>query len=391
MTSRWHWWSFLTNEEGQPIQNADVSIFLAGTETPVLIYTDEFTSVSASGSPQLKTQQNGYFEFWLPDVSTVDYTTTQKFKVQWDKSGVENGFIDFINIYPQFNEVNELSSDTTKDKTISNNLAYEWEKHRVDDSYYLHGLEEVSLTDPIDTISNKLISNELAFNWNDHKDLRFFSETTSASPSGSTFIIGSSGVSPYFPHGIEPLDFSVDYSTNTAQYWRRNKLISYQQGKAWNDTLGNGQEFNLLRTDGYSAGDTVFHSDNYHFYIAQIDQPEGAVQSVTNESYWLDLTTIDTSNATVEVSGATYDLQTNDGILLVKYTNTGTITITLNIDQCTKDRVVTIKDCDKNANSNNITIDTEGAEQIDNASTFVMNTNNQFIRLVSDGDNWWSC
>jgi len=391
MVSRWHWWSFLTNEEGQPIQNADVSIFLAGTETPVLIYTDEFTSASASGSPQLTTQENGYFEFWLPDVSTVSYTSSQKFKVQWDKSGVENGFIDFINIYPQFNEVDELSSDTTKDKTISNSLAYEWERHRVDESYYTHGLEFVDLTKQHDTIGNKLISNELAFDWNEHTDLRFFSQPTSASPSGSTYIIGSSGASPYFPHGIEPLDLGETYDNTTSNYWRRNKLVSYHQGKTWNESLTQGQEFSMFKDGGYSAGDTAFNSSNYHFYIAQVDQPEGSVQQITNSNYWLDLTTIDVSHNTVGLSATNYDLQTNDGIILVKHTTIASVAIMLNTDQCTQDRVITIKDCNGNAGTNNITLNTEGSETIDNSSSLVLNTNYQSVKLVSDGNHWWIC
>jgi hypothetical protein len=116
----------LLNKEGQPIENADVSIYLAGTNTDATVFLDEFSSSSVSTSPQVITNENGYFEFWLPDPnSSSGYSITQKFKIYWDKTGIETGYIDYVDIYPTSSPVNETDSDEVKDKSISNLLAFQ--------------------------------------------------------------------------------------------------------------------------------------------------------------------------------------------------------------------------------------------------------------------------
>lgn len=280
---RKHWWSFLLNEEGQPIQNADISVYLAGTETAVLIYKDEFSTESEGTAPQITSNQNGYFEFWLPDINNVDYDTTQKFKIEWNKTGIEYGYIDYIDIYPSFTPVDESNTDDTKDKTVSNELANLWESHRLDDSNTVHGLEEVNEFDSVSETKNKLINNALSYKWNEHTELEFYTDSIS----GSTYVMGSSGTSvSEFPHSIEPLDLSANYDITDFDYWKRNKLISYQQGKTWNDYMGQGQPYSYSREGGYSVGDTVYDEETFDYYICKLDQPEGSVISLNNEVYW---------------------------------------------------------------------------------------------------------
>ena len=99
--ARIHFWSYMLNEEGQPLQGADVTIMLAGTIVPADIYLQEAGGASTDVAPQLVTNSEGYFEFWIGDVNEIaGYATPQKFKLVWEKSGVSSGQIDFIDILP---------------------------------------------------------------------------------------------------------------------------------------------------------------------------------------------------------------------------------------------------------------------------------------------------
>lgn len=89
------------------------------------------------------------------------------------------------------------------------------------------------------------------------------------------------------------------------------------------------------------------------------------------------------------VGVATYDLLPTDSILHVTYTATGAVTsLTLPTAQCVAGRLITVKDAGYNAGVNSITLDTEGAEKIDNADTYVINASGDAIDLYSDGSNW---
>jgi hypothetical protein len=61
--SRIHYFSFLVDDHGHPLSGVDVSIFLAGTETPARIFDTEFGGTYNSTAPQLTTNAKGYFEF----------------------------------------------------------------------------------------------------------------------------------------------------------------------------------------------------------------------------------------------------------------------------------------------------------------------------------------
>jgi hypothetical protein len=91
------------------------------------------------------------------------------------------------------------------------------------------------------------------------------------------------------------------------------------------------------------------------------------------------------------VNAATYDLLVSDYILSVTYTATGAVTsLTLPTAQTVAGRIVVVKDAGGNAGTNNITIDTEGAQNIDGVSTYVINSNYQSAPLYCDGTNWFA-
>lgn len=91
------------------------------------------------------------------------------------------------------------------------------------------------------------------------------------------------------------------------------------------------------------------------------------------------------------VNSATYDLLPEDHILSVEYTGTGAVTsLTLPTAQTLKGRIVVVKDAGGNAETHNITIDTEGSELIDGSATKVISTDYGVVRLYSDGTDWFT-
>jgi hypothetical protein len=89
------------------------------------------------------------------------------------------------------------------------------------------------------------------------------------------------------------------------------------------------------------------------------------------------------------VNAATYNTLSTDHILHVAYTDTGTVAIDLQTSDCTEGRLIEIKDADFNANANNITVSTQGAETIEEAATAIINTNGGSLSLYCDTTNWY--
>jgi hypothetical protein len=126
--ARTHFWHYLQNEEGQPVNEADVSVYLATTTTPAWVYLSESsgTAVDTDANP-ISTRDDGYFEFWIADADDTYGYTGQKFKITWTKPGIiDDGYVDFVEINLATAEVDETDIDETKNKTVSNALAKSW-------------------------------------------------------------------------------------------------------------------------------------------------------------------------------------------------------------------------------------------------------------------------
>jgi len=116
-----------------------------------------------------------------------------------------------------------------------------------------------------------------------------------------------------------------------------------------------------------------------------------------------DVLSVDATNDIVEVNGfqdhpyleltgaAAYTLNaaSKANYVVVNYTDTGAASVVLASALAVDGRLITIKDGELNAGSNNITIGTEGSETIDEAATYVMNANGESVTLLSDGTNWF--
>jgi hypothetical protein len=125
--ARVHFWQYLRNEEGQPVEGGTIGIYLAGTSTAAYIYTQESGGTASNTVPQLTTDADGFFEFWIADSTDTHGYSGQKFKITWEKAGVINsGYVDYVEMVLSPVEVDETDTDTTKNKMVSNNLARSW-------------------------------------------------------------------------------------------------------------------------------------------------------------------------------------------------------------------------------------------------------------------------
>ena len=91
--------------------------------------------------------------------------------------------------------------------------------------------------------------------------------------------------------------------------------------------------------------------------------------------------------AYVNITAATYTAKAGDRVIGVN--RAGTATITLPTAEVRKGRIYTVKDESGAANSNNITVDTEGSETIDGSATDTINVNYESKSYYSDGANWF--
>lgn len=214
---RVHFWQFLRDEDGSAIPNADISIYLAGSTTPANIYENEVGGSSIGNAPHMRTNSEGFFEFWIGDDDEVDgYNSSQKFKIAWDKIGIVAGYIDFINVFPPIIPVNETSTSEVKDKCVSNLLAKIWTDHASDTTHIVHGIAEVNENDT-NTVKNKLVSNAQAKAWSTaNNTFNFYTGSTPTSADA---------------HGIAKVN---PVSTDVL----RNKLVSNNDIKVLNDHVG---------------------------------------------------------------------------------------------------------------------------------------------------------
>ena len=86
------------------------------------------------------------------------------------------------------------------------------------------------------------------------------------------------------------------------------------------------------------------------------------------------------------VDSSTYTIQTTDEYIGVN--NSGTVNLTLPSASSDGKKYI-IKDESGNANTNNITIDTEGSELIDGASSYTLDNNYESITVIKRNGNFY--
>jgi len=175
--ARIHYWQYIVDEEGSPIGGVQIRFYLADTVIEANIYANSTVGHQTTTSAiNLLSNGEGYFEFWVGDEWELNggYPSTQRFRLEWIRTGMREGVIDYIDIFPPLYEVDETASGQTpaeesvrRNKLISNRLAYNWEEHVesvVSGSAYRvdapHDIQPVIVCDT-GTEYNKVISNNL--------------------------------------------------------------------------------------------------------------------------------------------------------------------------------------------------------------------------------------
>jgi hypothetical protein len=144
---------------------------------------------------------------------------------------------------------------------------------------------------------------------------------------------------------------------------------------------------NLPVTDASSDGDEMSMSfsvdSNPILKVKGLADGSGGINNEQLQSYGGII------RNTTTVNSASYSLNASDDILLVSYTSTGAVSLTLPSAQCVDGRAIVIKDSGGTAGTNNITIGTENAETIDGSATKVISSNYGSVKLISNGANWF--
>lgn len=207
--ARVDYWQYLLDRQGNPLQYAEVRVYLAGTTDEANIYLDsKFGSISRSSTEDLKTNQYGFVQFWVGDQWETEggYNTNTQFKIVWqnDVDGIEET-IDNIYIFTPVRPINitdsikGVPSNKDKDKVISNTQGYDWDTH-VDltlPSGSPHGIAPAEFFQ-LGTLQSKTISNKLGYQMYQMAALaattpvnvsgaKIYSTTASWTPCGSVY------------------------------------------------------------------------------------------------------------------------------------------------------------------------------------------------------------
>jgi hypothetical protein len=193
--SRVSYWQYLLDKQGNPLQEAEVRVYLAGTYTEANIYLDsEIGNATISSIEDLKTDKYGFIQFWIGDYFELSsgYGVDQNFRIVWKNTvdSIEEE-IDNLRVFDPVRQIDTtdsiigVPSNKDFDKTISNTLGYKWNQHveSTMPSDSPHDLESVVLFDT-DDLSNKVISNKLGYQL---YQIAYRASTTSTDTSASRF------------------------------------------------------------------------------------------------------------------------------------------------------------------------------------------------------------
>lgn len=167
--ARVHYWQYIVDEEGRPLEGVDIRFYLNDnpSEEAEIFVNPAIGRPTTTSEADLKTDGNGYFEFWIGDEFEPlgGYISTQKFRITWQRAGILLGQINNIDIFPPIFQVDETdnvsSTKDDKNKLVSNALAYKWDSHvDAQAADRPHGFAPVNINST-SLIYNKLVSNSL--------------------------------------------------------------------------------------------------------------------------------------------------------------------------------------------------------------------------------------
>lgn len=219
-------------------------------------------------------------------------------------------------------------------------------------------------------------------------------------PQGTeSFKVGASGALDLIGGAGGRADFTMKETTASTGVISHN--FGYDQWVFAPNSTRLGNQIIIGQFDYYTRDFDHAATTNPTLFIHSAENPD------TDNTQWLGLSH-DQTNAVIgvgkglldvsstgfkvkitTVADATYNLLVTDYILHVTRTATGACAITLPTAQTVSGRTIVIKDTG-NANTNNITIATEGAQTIDGGASALLDTDYGTMTLYSDGTNWFT-
>lgn len=187
-------------------------------------------------------------------------------------------------------------------------------------------------------------------------------------PSGSTTVVAIQNVPVVAPVAGDDLQF--------AQYVNASGDIEWVAVPLTGDVSGNNTATSVDKIKG-KAVDTPAAGDDQQF--AQYDNGSGTIR-------WVPVTAA-LLTWPIVTKTADYTATVADAIVLIDTTG-GAVTITLPAVATMTGRMLVMKKI-STPDANTVTLDGNGAEQIDGALTYVFNVPYMSISLVCDGTAWW--
>jgi hypothetical protein len=135
--ARYHYWQYIVDSEGRPLENVNVRFYLADNpaEEAEIFTHPSLGAPTITSEANTRTDGNGFMEFWVGDEFEAygGYTSAQQFKLSWERAGILLGTINYVDVFPPVLKVDETdnfsSTKDNKNKTVSNELAEKWDSH----------------------------------------------------------------------------------------------------------------------------------------------------------------------------------------------------------------------------------------------------------------------
>lgn len=230
---RLYYYQYLKDEEGEPIQDAGLNLYLTGTETEATLFSVSISGSSLNQSTWV-TDNNGFFDFYIGDEWDLNgYSANQYFDLEWT-SDSNSGNVEGIQLFPFMYSVDETDSNDIKNKLLNNELAYQFEQH-IDKEYTTdpHSIYPVDTDDPYDSTYNKVVSNELMYRIDNLLNILLTEGGGGISISTSGALVESILLSAFSPSG-DGYYIDLDYNINRDRMYPILQFYEYYGEEAPN-------------------------------------------------------------------------------------------------------------------------------------------------------------
>ena len=105
--AREHFWAYLKDQNGRPLEDAELKLYLANTADEAVIFSTATTA--SSGSDRINqstwtTGASGFFNFYIGNAweTSFGYSASQTFRLKWWADSVTpsaGGEIDYLKIF----------------------------------------------------------------------------------------------------------------------------------------------------------------------------------------------------------------------------------------------------------------------------------------------------